>query len=817
MPLVVGGGVAVLLWLPKLVRGQVAARLQARTGLPAKVSEVSLGFGSVALQRIELGAGAGPHLLAKDITFEGNPLSLALRGSRGLRSVHVGELDLRVPVQSAQAKQRMLARRHRAHDAAAERATLPALRVDHMQIELGDAAGELVQVRGGPVQLDDGGARVELQSVRLGAAPASVLELERIGAQAAHGPKGLALRRMRVASAKLRLAAPRSPPAPPASAAPGAAAAPTPAPALTTWQRLRALARQLAPGGPPRAPSGAAAQRKPGSGLLERLAGDAALTLEDASVRGGAGGAPILQGLRATLAVKSGGALAFAGSGKAQGGGIVHWDLSVHPQEARADGQVELRSLPLSLLAPFLPSVPWYEPEAGRVDAELVIKTEPAQGIAFSGSASLTDAAISSPRISAEPVRGIDVTLRGKGRFLPLAHRLEIAQGEIGLGEATLNVSGAVEWSADHYLFDIDASLPPTPCTKAVQAIPEDLLGDMVLATWQGKLAGHLRLKLDSRALDDTVLTIEPVDHCEFVTVPALADLRRFRMPFIHSVEEPDGTLFEMETGPGTPEWTFLEDISPFFVHAVLAHEDAGFFSHHGFSPRHIREALIRDLKEGRYVVGASTITMQLVKNVFLHREKTLARKIQEVLLTWWIERVMDKRDIIELYLNVIEFGPSVYGIRNAARHYFNRLPSQLSPAESIFLATILPNPKRYHSFFERGALSPAWIDQMRHMLLRMRERGWYSPEAVDYGLKELQNFRFVPEGTIVAPRQIPGHAAPLPYMQSYAQQPGWGEDSTLEPGPGPSEDGSFEAPKKAKPVAAPGASRPQPPRAAQR
>ena len=127
-----------------------------------------------------------------------------------------------------------------------------------------------------------------------------------------------------------------------------------------------------------------------------------------------------------------------------------------------------------------------------------------------------------------------------------------------------------------------------------------------------------------------------------------------------------------------------MEDISPYFVHAVLAHEDAGFFSHHGFSEMHIRSALIRNLQEGRYVVGASTITMQLVKNVFLHREKTLARKIQEVLLTWWIERVMPKRDILELYLNVIEYGPGIYGIRRGARHYFNRLPAQLSPAELL-------------------------------------------------------------------------------------------------------------------------------------
>jgi len=156
---------------------------------------------------------------------------------------------------------------------------------------------------------------------------------------------------------------------------------------------------------------------------------------------------------------------------------------------------------------------------------------------------------------------------------------------------------------------------------------------------------------------------------------------------------------------------------------------------------------------------------------------------------------VMEKRDIIELYLNVIEYGPAIYGIRNAAKHYFNRLPSQLSPAESCFLASILPNPKRYHSFFERGSLSPGFTSEMKVMLKRMRDRGWYSPEAADYGLSELQSFHFTPEGSIVPARQIPGHAAPLPYMQSF-------HDADAQAGK--DEDGSFEArpaPKRNQPA----------------
>jgi membrane peptidoglycan carboxypeptidase len=230
-------------------------------------------------------------------------------------------------------------------------------------------------------------------------------------------------------------------------------------------------------------------------------------------------------------------------------------------------------------------------------------------------------------------------------------------------------------------------------------------------------------------------------------------------------VTEPDGKVFEMETGPGTSAWTPIEAMSPYFVHAVLVHEDPQFFSHHGFSLINIRNALARDLKERRYAVGASTITMQLVKNVFLHREKTLARKIQEVLLTWWTERVMEKRDILELYLNVIEYGPGVYGIRQAAQHYWNRLPSELSPAEGVFLSTILPNPKKYHSYYDKNALSSSWMSQMRSQMKRMGERGAYDAKAVEYGMAEIEHFKFARDGAPAAPRIIPGATAPLPYM----------------------------------------------------
>src|SRR5690606_7442641 len=147
-----------------------------------------------------------------------------------------------------------------------------------------------------------------------------------------------------------------------------------------------------------------------------------------------------------------------------------------------------------------------------------------------------------------------------------------------------------------------------------------------------------------------------------------------------HEVQEPDGTMFSMTTGPGTANWVSIHAMSPYFIHAVLAHEDAGFFNHTGFSILSVDRALLRTLREGRFVLGASTISMPLAKNLFLNREKTLARKVQEALLTWWLETALTKKKLLELYLNIIEYGPGVYGIRHAARYYFGRDADELSP-----------------------------------------------------------------------------------------------------------------------------------------
>jgi len=161
--------------------------------------------------------------------------------------------------------------------------------------------------------------------------------------------------------------------------------------------------------------------------------------------------------------------------------------------------------------------------------------------------------------------------------------------------------------------------------------------------------------------------------------------------------ENPIATSFMRLKCTETPcrlRWVPLEEISSFVPEAVLLSEDPGFFTHEGFDWQNIWDALAADLRHGKIVWGGSSITMQLAKNLYLKPEKTFARKLKEVLLTIKIERTLSKNRILDLYLNVAEWGERVFGIGNASWYYFDRAPRDLGPLEASFLASILPHPQ---------------------------------------------------------------------------------------------------------------------------
>ena len=150
-------------------------------------------------------------------------------------------------------------------------------------------------------------------------------------------------------------------------------------------------------------------------------------------------------------------------------------------------------------------------------------------------------------------------------------------------------------------------------------------------------------------------------------------------------------------------EWVLYERISPHLKRAVIAAEDARFLDHEGFDWEAIQKAMNKNEKQGRVVSGASTISQQLAKNLFLSGERSWLRKGQEALITWMLERAMSKRRILELYLNVAEWGEGVFGAQAAARYHFGVPAASLTPEQAAYLAAILPSPRHY----EQGRVTP--------------------------------------------------------------------------------------------------------------
>jgi len=224
------------------------------------------------------------------------------------------------------------------------------------------------------------------------------------------------------------------------------------------------------------------------------------------------------------------------------------------------------------------------------------------------------------------------------------------------------------------------------------------------------------------------------------VEAPPAIDAQRFRGAFAKTVYDPDGKATEQTFGPDTAGWVPLSSISHFVIGSVLTTEDGRFFRHGGFDQEAIVNSIRENLKERRFVRGASTISMQLAKNLYLPRDKTLSRKLQEAVLTLYLEQQLTKNELMELYLNVIEFGPMVYGIGPAARHYFNTTSASLSLSQAMYLASILRNPKKQY-FGAGGAVQAGYMGYL-HRLMKITEKiGRISEEELELGLRETAVF----------------------------------------------------------------------------
>ena len=224
--------------------------------------------------------------------------------------------------------------------------------------------------------------------------------------------------------------------------------------------------------------------------------------------------------------------------------------------------------------------------------------------------------------------------------------------------------------------------------------------------------------------------------------------IARLRGDFVFSSVEGAGPHSPLDVSSASPDFIALRDVPPLFVRTLLLAEDAGFYGHRGIDLRELPTALLTNWSRGSAARGASTITQQLAKNLFLSRDKQLGRKLEELAITFLLESALGKNRILEIYLNIIEWGPDLHGLRPAARTYFGREPQALTPTEMAFLVAIIPGPIKYQSSFAHGSPGPGLRSLIDELLGKLR--------SVD-AIGEEEYRRALDEPIVVAGRRPPG------------------------------------------------------------
>jgi membrane peptidoglycan carboxypeptidase len=217
----------------------------------------------------------------------------------------------------------------------------------------------------------------------------------------------------------------------------------------------------------------------------------------------------------------------------------------------------------------------------------------------------------------------------------------------------------------------------------------------------------------------------------------SLPAVERLRGDFVHVVRLRDGSARTINVTPRSPDFVALQEVPPLFVRTLLIGEDADFFGHQGIDLRALPEAVLTNWKRGGAIRGASTITQQLAKNLFLSTDKRLGRKVQELCLALLLESTLGKSRILEIYLNVIEWGPDLFGLGPAARHYFGRDPRELTPKQMAFLVALVPGPIKYQRSFADGTPSPGFLRLVENLLIKLRSVDALSQDAYQAALAE--------------------------------------------------------------------------------
>jgi len=281
-------------------------------------------------------------------------------------------------------------------------------------------------------------------------------------------------------------------------------------------------------------------------------------------------------------------------------------------------------------------------------------------------------------------------------------------------------------------VFQLSVRTEKTKAQEFINALPEGLFNHFKGMEAEGSFTYSLDFIFNENHPDELIFESNLKKEDLKILKYGEANLSKLNGEFIYTPIEKDRPQRPIFVGAANPFYTTSDQISPYLKNCILTSEDPSFFYHHGFIDEAFRQSIIKNIKTKKFSRGASTISMQLVKNVFLTREKTLSRKLEEILLVYVLENnhLSTKERMFEVYLNIIEWGPNVYGIGEASQFYFNKRPANLTLSESLFLATIIPRPKGFMWRFEKdGSIKEFAVKQFKFLSDIMVRRNLLIPE----------------------------------------------------------------------------------------
>ncbi len=375
-------------------------------------------------------------------------------------------------------------------------------------------------------------------------------------------------------------------------------------------------------------------------------------------------------------------------------------------------------------------------------------------------------------RIGPEPIGPLRATAAGRVEWDRAARRIGLAGGTATLlRTATITASGEVLLGSPA-TFSLEVRGGTEDWAAAVAALPPALAVPPQAPRPSGRLAA--RLDLAGPLLSPEEWTVSAA-----LDLAALRDATRragrspLAEPFLHRPPlDEGGRGRELRVGPQNPDFVPVAELPEFVIRAVTTAEDAGFFGHPGFEFEELKNAIAQGVRRGRLVRGGSTISQQVAKNLFLDGERTFARKVREAVATVGLEATLPKRRILEIYLNVAEWGPGVWGIGPAARLWFGKDARTLTPKEAAFLASVIPSPVRYREqLLGRGGPSEAWDARVRWLLYTMAEQGALSEAELFEAL--VQPVAFASPATAAAgPTAAGAPEAPAPGVEGERPAP---------------------------------------------